>query len=317
KYIGLVAGRVLQNGLGKAWEIASLNEKGDAGSQKIMNDSASKDPFVRDMLELIKYGGKTAYIESFSIKNNTEKLRALKTKGWVASTKESIDALLDTWSSMFELTSRTAAYAMFREYYYKKNLDKSMSDTEAYRAACTQAAAETKNLTNFEKVGTYGRELGAAYMFIRPSAISATRAVETVAPAFTTLAIAERHMPDVVRNDPKAREEYIKNFKELPAYMRAELAGAKDKKIATFCTGGIRCEKFTAWLKQEGYEHVYHLQGGILKYLEEIPPQQSTWQGRHRLPGLRPHPHPGRSCPSALPKRCRLPLLPSPRRIIF
>lgn len=215
KYIGLVAGRVLQNGLGKAWEIASLNEKGDAGSQKIMNDSASKDPFVRDMLELIKYGGKTAYIESFSIKNNTEKLRALKTKGWVASTKESIDALLDTWSSMFELTSRTAAYAMFREYYYKKNLDKSMSDTEAYRAACTQAAAETKNLTNFEKVGTYGRELGAAYMFIRPSAISATRAVETVAPAFTTLAIAERHMPDVVRNDPKAREEYIKNFKEL------------------------------------------------------------------------------------------------------
>lgn len=215
KYIGLVAGRVLQNGLGKAWEIASLNEKGDAGSQKIMNDSASKDPFVRDMLELIKYGGKTAYIESFSIKNNTEKLRALKTKGWVASTKESIDALLDTWSSMFELTSRTAAYAMFREYYYKKNLDKSMSDTEAYRAACTQAAAETKNLTNFEKVGTYGRELGAAYMFIRPSAISATRAVETVAPAFTFLSTAERHMPDVVRNDPKAREEYIKNFKEL------------------------------------------------------------------------------------------------------
>jgi len=76
-----------------------------------------------------------------------------------------------------------------------------------------------------------------------------------------------------------ARNPKIKNFKELPAYMRAELAGAKDKKIATFCTGGIRCEKFTAWLKQEGYEHVYHLQGGILKYLEEIPPQQSTWQG--------------------------------------
>jgi hypothetical protein len=214
KYLGLMAARVLQNGLGKAWEVAALNEKGDAASQQRMSDSAKKDPFVRDMLELIKYGGKTAYIESFSIKNNTEKLRSLKSKGWVASTKESIDALLDTWSSMFELTSRTAAYSMFREYYYNKNLD-SMTDAEAYKAACVQAAAETKNLTNFEKVGTYGRELGALYMFIRPSAISATRAIETAAPAFTLLSSAERHMPDAVKDDPKAREEYIKNFKEL------------------------------------------------------------------------------------------------------
>lgn len=215
KYIGLVAGRVMQNGLGKAWEVALLNEKGDKQSQQLMLNSAKKDPFVRDMLELIKYGGKTAYIQSFSIKNNVEKLRELKNKGWVARSKENIDAFLDTWSSMFELTSRTAAYAMFREYYYKKNLKENLSDAEAYRAACTQAAAETKNLTNFEKVGTYGRELGALYMFIRPSAISATRAIETVAPAFTTLSTAEDNMPAVVRNDPKAKAEYIKNFKEL------------------------------------------------------------------------------------------------------
>jgi len=215
KYVGMVAGRVLQNGLGKAWEIASLNEKGDNTSQQRMLNSAKKDPFVRDMLELIKYGGKTAYIQSFSIKKNAEKLRELKNKGWVANTKESIDALLDTWSSMFELTSRTAAYSMFREYYYKKNLKENMSDAEAYNAACVQAAAETKNLTNFEKVGTYGRELGALYMFIRPSAISATRAIETAAPAFTLLSTAEANMPDAVKNDPKAREEYIKNFKEL------------------------------------------------------------------------------------------------------
>ena len=216
KYVGMVATRVLQNGLGKAWEIASLNEKGDPSSQQRMTDSAKKDPFVRDMLELIKYGGKTAYIESFSIKNNTEKLRQLKKKGWVADTKESIDALLDTWSSMFELTSRTAAYSMFREYYYAKNQqDKSMTDAQAYRAACVQAAAETKNLTNFEKVGTYGRELGALYMFIRPSAISAARAIETAAPAFTLLSTAEENMPAAVRDDPKAAEEYIKNFKKL------------------------------------------------------------------------------------------------------
>jgi hypothetical protein len=215
KYIGLVAGRVLQNGLGKAWEVALLNENGDKQSQQLMANSAKKDPFVRDMLELIKFGGKTAYIQSFSIKKNVEKLQELKSKGWVARSKESIDAFLDTWSGMFELTSRTAAYALFREHYHKKNLAEKIPAAEAYRAACEQAAADTKNLTNFEKVGKYGRELGALYMFIRPSAISATRAIETAAPAFTPVSWAEENMPAVVQDDPKARAEYIKNFKKL------------------------------------------------------------------------------------------------------
>lgn len=234
KYVGLVATRVLQNGLGKAWEIALLNEKGDESSQQRMANSAKKDPFVRDMLELIKYGGKTAYIESFSIKNNTEKLKKLEKNSWIADTKESIDNLLDTWSSMFELTSRTAAYGMFREYYYKKNLEKNMDEKSAYQAACTQAAAETKNLTNFEKVGKYGRELGALYMFIRPSAISATRAIETAAPAFTTLDVAKRHMPAAVQNDPAAVEEYIKNFKQLRTNSQIMIATLMGAGYATY-----------------------------------------------------------------------------------
>jgi hypothetical protein len=223
KYIGLVAIRVLQNGLGKAWEVALLSEKGDTQSQQLMINSAKKDPFVRDMLELIRFGGKTAYIESFSIKNNTEKLRRLEKRNWVADTKEGLDALLDSWSGMFELTGRTAAYSLFKEFYYNKEKEKGTSDTkgpngemsEAERAAATQAAAATKNLTNFEKVGEYGRQIGAAYMFIRPSAVSAARAIETVAPAFTTVNMAKRYMPKAVLDDKAAQEEYIKNFKKL------------------------------------------------------------------------------------------------------
>jgi UPF0176 protein len=71
----------------------------------------------------------------------------------------------------------------------------------------------------------------------------------------------------------------IRTFKQLPDYVREHLADAKHKKIATFCTGGIRCEKFTSWLSGEGFKNVYHLKGGILKYLEEIPQAESTWQG--------------------------------------
>lgn len=69
------------------------------------------------------------------------------------------------------------------------------------------------------------------------------------------------------------------NFREFPEYVAKNLADAKDKKIAMCCTGGIRCEKSTAYLLQQGFKHVYHLQGGILKYLEEIPPEQSLWNG--------------------------------------
>jgi UPF0176 protein len=77
----------------------------------------------------------------------------------------------------------------------------------------------------------------------------------------------------------RAIDPGTRNFKELPAFARKTLGNAKQKKIATFCTGGIRCEKFTAWLKSEGYEHVYHLRGGILKYLETIAPKDNKFRG--------------------------------------
>lgn len=71
----------------------------------------------------------------------------------------------------------------------------------------------------------------------------------------------------------------IRNFKQLPKFVRDLYDPAKHRKIATFCTGGIRCEKFTAWMAQEGFKDVYHLKGGILKYLEEIPESESKWHG--------------------------------------
>jgi UPF0176 protein len=69
------------------------------------------------------------------------------------------------------------------------------------------------------------------------------------------------------------------SFREFPAYVRATLDPRKHKKVAMFCTGGIRCEKASAFMLNEGFEEVYHLQGGILKYLEEVPEQDSTWEG--------------------------------------
>lgn len=74
--------------------------------------------------------------------------------------------------------------------------------------------------------------------------------------------------------DPKT-----KTFREFPDYVKKELGDKKDKKIAMFCTGGIRCEKSTSLLLKEGFEKVYHLEGGILNYLEKVDPQESLWEG--------------------------------------
>ncbi len=68
-------------------------------------------------------------------------------------------------------------------------------------------------------------------------------------------------------------------FREFPTYVKQNLNPQKNKKVAMFCTGGIRCEKSTAYLKEQGFDEVYHLKGGILKYLEEVPEAESLWQG--------------------------------------
>jgi len=69
------------------------------------------------------------------------------------------------------------------------------------------------------------------------------------------------------------------NFRDFPEYVEENLLDKKDKKVAMFCTGGIRCEKSTAYLMKLGFEEVYQLEGGILNYLEMMPAEQSLWDG--------------------------------------
>lgn len=69
------------------------------------------------------------------------------------------------------------------------------------------------------------------------------------------------------------------NFRDFPKYVAENLLDKKDKKIAMFCTGGIRCEKSTAYLMSLGFKDVYQLDGGILNYFKEVSPEESMWEG--------------------------------------
>lgn len=76
-----------------------------------------------------------------------------------------------------------------------------------------------------------------------------------------------------------ALDPHTDSFTQFPEYVAKHLDPTKHKQIALFCTGGIRCEKATSYLLNQGFENVYHLQGGILKYLEQVPVTESQWEG--------------------------------------
>ena len=97
--------------------------------------------------------------------------------------------------------------------------------------------------------------------------------------------------PDVVLVDARNDYEYqigtfknaispkTTNFREFPTFIKEKLSSMKNKKIAIFCTGGIRCEKASSYMLSKGFENVYQLNGGILKYMDEIETDKSLWEG--------------------------------------
>jgi UPF0176 protein len=111
-----------------------------------------------------------------------------------------------------------------------------------------------------------------------------------------------------------AVDPQTKSFGEFPAWWEANKDRFHNKRIAMFCTGGIRCEKSTNYLRGQGVEEVYHLQGGILKYLEEVPQDDSTWQGEcFVFDGRVSVGHGLTEGPHILCHACRRPLLPEDR----
>ena len=122
----------------------------------------------------------------------------------------------------------------------------------------------------------------------KPEADPSVRVGTYVAPTDWNALIAD---PDVVVIDtrnayevgvgtfPGALDPKTEAFGEFPAFIEQNLPALQGKKIAMFCTGGIRCEKASSYMLGLGFPEVYHLKGGILKYLEDVPASDSTWQG--------------------------------------
>ena len=218
EFITQIAGVVAKTGFtGKAFKVAAMYESKNVNQLEAL---AKKDPDIRDMYELIKEGGMVEYMEGLSIKSNLNKLRKEVGRSGIMTKVDQFNRVIDIWTNVFEIASRSAAYSVTKKSFHTKNIAKGMDDkpgpngepSPALKAAMVEAADFTKNLANFQKVGEYGRGMGAAFMFFRPSATGAVRAIEAVAPAFRDIEAAVAELPPIIRDNKEALAKFRKDY---------------------------------------------------------------------------------------------------------
>jgi len=195
---------VTKKSLVKAWKIANAYKKPNFARFK-----NHPDPVYRTMYEYIIRGGMVEFLEGISIRSNMDKLDKELTlsKSRIVKTVTGLNTIIDTWTNMFEIASRSAAYGLLKDHFI--NVEKLDPESAAERAA-----AATKNLANFEQVGEYGKAAGAWFMFFRPSATGAAAALDAFAPAlYNSLERAVKNAPENIKNNPKTLATFKEKYK--------------------------------------------------------------------------------------------------------
>lgn len=201
KFLSTVSSQlILNNSMGKAAKIASLYGKGNINAINALKDK----PGYKELVEYIEEGGMVEYMQSLSLKSNFQQLQRELGRNKILKTKDQVERLLDTWTNMFELASRSAAYKVVKQEY--------INDKMSSKDAAVKAAAYVKNLANFEQVGEMGKVLGGFYMFFRPSMTGAVRAIEAVSPAFRNVDKVVEELPAHIYGNEQAREKFREEY---------------------------------------------------------------------------------------------------------
>lgn len=235
-YLGAVAADVAQGKMFKTNKFSRLYSKGKTAEIEAL---AKTDSYYRDLLDYVKTGGRVSYIAGLASRGQYDELYKGMGGGKIAQTKEQIDTVFDAWIDTFELSARVSAYRIAKSNEIARLTKEKSPKTDQERkdiekAASIQAAAYAKNLANFEQVGEWGKTLGGFFMFFRPSATGAVRAMEAIAPAFQSLPQARMRLPEFARA-ANIREK-LKDT-TLPEKTRKELEAElkeNEKYISTF-----------------------------------------------------------------------------------
>ena len=186
-----IAADVSSGGLYRALNYSNLYAQGKfdqidklAGGEKPYDQLDDQERYYRDLKDFVKKGGRVSYLQGVAAKGALDELVKEVGRSGVMLKKEQIDKFIDIYNDMFELSSRVATYRLMKDEVFHQNVDNGMPLERAKADAEIQAVEYAKNLANFEQVGRWGKAMGALYMFFRPAATGAVRAIEATAPAF-------------------------------------------------------------------------------------------------------------------------------------
>ena len=231
----------MDRGLPKAFKIAKLYQEGNVDEIKKL---AETDRMAKDIFDYLEKGGRVSYIQGLAVQGQMDELTRSLDKGKIAQTKENVDKWVDIWTDMFELTSRAAAFGIARdnalakataEFKKKNGRDPDAKElAELTDSANIEGTSYAKNLANFEQVGEWGRAMGAAFMFFRPAATGAARALDALFPGLPgplakfigqDVDSLIARLPENVRDDPEAIKEFRKSFEQEQKYARQMVFG--------------------------------------------------------------------------------------------
>lgn len=234
RYIGAVASNIVTSkGMLKTTNFARLYSQGKTSTIEAL---AAKDDYYRDLLDYVKTGGKVSYIAGIAPKGQYQEFFKGVGGNKILNKKEQIDKYFDMWIDTFELSARVASFQVTKanEIARLTKKDPTKSKDEIEKAAIVTASAYAKNLANFEQVGQWGKALGAFFMFFRPSATGAVRAIDAIAPALNmNVERAVISTPEYARA-ANIRQELSKGVSATKEKeLKAELA-EMDKAVETF-----------------------------------------------------------------------------------
>lgn len=233
--ISATTAKVMKGGLYKAGRVAALYEKGDI---KTLKELAKKDSIYKDLVEYIEQGGAVSYVESIALRDKLQELNreVLRTnKGRIVRAGKAIESVFSIYNNAFEFAARASAYGTIKNHFMK---NEGMSEKDAI----VRTTAYVKNFANFEQIGERGRMLGAFFMFFRPAATGAVRAIEAVMPAFRTMDQAMKTLPPAILQDPKALAEFKKNYSKRRKTASVTAAGLFGVGIATYLLSALTAD---------------------------------------------------------------------------
>ena len=224
-----IAADVSSGGLYRALNYSHLYAQGKfpeinklAGGNKPYGELNDQERYYRDLQDFVKKGGRVSYLQGVAAKGALDELIKEVGRSGVLLKKEQIDKFIDIYNDMFELSSRVATYRLMKDEVFRTNVANGMPKDRAKADAEIQAVEYAKNLANFEQVGRWGKAMGALYMFFRPAATGAVRAIEATAPAF------QKFDETLFREEAEAQgvskekiDKAVKTIRERQRYARA------------------------------------------------------------------------------------------------